>query len=563
MVIFLAAVLTFAGTLGFDYTWDDPPLVTRVQEALSGGKVSQLFTTSFFVQTVQSARYFRPVMMGSLLGDVVLTGGSPWFSHLVNVLIHGINAVLVFFLFNLILGSRPGALAGALLFAVHPVHAEAVSAVSSRMDLMALMFILPAAILWVSPAEDRQERVLLSWMAAALSFLLACFTKETAFMLPAALVGWEALRWRRPNRQQVVGAVFLAASAGGALLARAAVFAREADNGVRTVKAGALWPDANFWTSLKILLVNMRLAVYPFPIRSHWAGSDLVLGGTTFLGAALFIAAVGAAFRKRRHIAAMGITWWAVFTFPVLGFFNLGQVVAAERYAYIPSAGICLIAGILAAGLAEKQRKRMAVKKLLTAGVFLLASWTVFHTLPWTDEVRIYRHVLGSNPAYATPYLNLGVVLAREGQYEEAMEAYNSALELVPGWDKALFNRGNLSSRMGRSAEALADFEKLLDLKPDDWEAALNMGNVLAALGRTGEAVSSYERAAVSGPSSGMPLVALALISAGKGDHGEAARLFGEAAAREPDLSVAYEGLGESYMAMGKPDLAQGALLKA
>jgi len=561
--VFLAAFLTYAVTLGYSYTWDDPSLVARVQDALSSDDVSQLFTSSFYVKKAQSARYFRPVMMGSLLGDILLTGGAPWFSHLVNVLIHAINAVLVLFLLNLVLGHNAGALAGALLFAVHPVHTEAVAAVSSRMDLMALLFIFPAVMLWVSPAGNRSGRILLTWLAASLSFLLACFTKETAFMLPVVLVGWQMLQRRRPDRQMMVGMVFLIAAIAGALLTRAAVFAQEADRGMQAVKAGGLMPDTTLLTSLKILLVNMRLAILPFPGRSQWIGGALSPGTVTLLSAAVFILAAGWAMKRNFVPAGKGLIWWTIFTLPVLGLFNLGQTVAAERYAYIPSVGFCLMFGALVASLPVTVLGNRAFRAAGLAMIFFLGTWGAVHSGPWKNEVALFRYIVHTNPGYPNGYLNLGVALSREGRNEEAMKAYDKARELVPGWVDAAFNRGNLFYRMGRYEEALTDFDSVLKKEPGDWEASLNRGNVLVALGRNDEAVRSYRDAMAVNASSGKPLVGLGVLAARDGEFTRAVRLFTNAATREPVLTEAYEGLGGSYLAMGMHGMAEDAFQKA
>jgi len=562
-VVFLAAFLTYAVTLGYSYTWDDPSLVTRVQDARSSGEVSQLFTSSFYVKNVQSARYFRPVMMGSLLLDVLMTGGAPWFSHLVNVLIHAVNAVLVFFLLNLVLVHKAGALSGALLFAVHPVHTEAVAAVSSRMDLLALLLLFPAALLWLSPADKHLGKIVLTWLAASFSFLLACFTKETAFMLPVVLASWQIMERRRPDRRAMTGIFLMVAAIAGALLTRAAVFARETDSGMQVVKAGALMPDTTIFNSLKILLINLRLQILPFPGRSQWIGEALSPGTVTLLSAVIFVLFAIWAMRRNQDPACKGLAWWIIFTLPVLGFFNLGQTVAAERYAYIPSLGFCLIFGALVASLPVAVLGNRALRAAGLVMVLLLGTWGAVHSGPWKNEVALFRYVVHTNPGYPNGYLNLGVALSREGRDEEAMGSYNTAMELFPGWVDVNFNRGNLYYRMGMYGEALRDFESVLKIEPDDWEASLNRGNALVGLGRTEEAVRSYNHAMAVNGSSGKPLVALGTLAARDGEFSRAARLFTEASRREPGLTEAFEGMGETYAALGMNGMAEDAYLKA
>jgi len=562
--VFLTALAVFAGTLVFDHVWDDPYLLERVRNALSQGEVGSLFSTSFYVKTLSSARYYRPVMLATLLGEVSLTGGAPWFSHLVNVLLHAVNAALVFFLLKRILRQDLGAAVGAFLFAVLPVHAEAVAVLSSRMDLMTLTLLLPAAIWWTHAAGDRNEVSLLSRILAVVTFLLACLTKETALMLPVVLLSWEILRRNQTGRGSSSALLSVILASLGVLFIRWAVFAHESASGVaETAKAGALASPEALPRILKVLLIHMRMAVLPFPSRFQWALTDLTLGWTTILAALCFAVLIAWSLWRRSPGAVQGLLWWSIFTLPVLGFFNLGHVAAAERYAYIPSVGLVMIVGGLAASVTDAFPHRRLAGSLVLAVIVTLGTGAALHSGVYRKEITLFKAVVDDNPRFAVIHLNLGTALAREGRYEEALQSYDRAAALVPGWPDAAFNRGNLFYRTGRFADAVAEYDSVLVQEPDDWETYLNRGNALAALGRTEEAARSYQRASDLNTTTGRPLVGLGVLAARGGAFARAALLFAEAAEREPGLSEAFEGLGETYLAMDLPGDAEGALLKA
>jgi tetratricopeptide (TPR) repeat protein len=563
-VVFIAALVTFAGTIGYGYVWDDPYLIGRIREAISTGEIPGLFTSSFYVKTVSTARYYRPVMLASLLGDITLTGGAPWFSHLVNILVHALNSTLVFLLFKKVLRDDHGALVGALLFAVIPVHAGSVAAVYNRVELMTLALLLPMVLYWTGSEEHNGPQESRFLPLSLLSFFLACLTKETAFMLPAVLFGWEAVRVKRSGHYRLKDLTYMAFAAGAALLVRTTVFALErADTLVPGAGAGTLKPEASLTSILKILMVNMRLAVFPLPGRTHWAATDLSVGWITVLALLFFLLLIGLGFRMSPGSTSRGLVWWAMFTLPVVGIFNLGPVVATQRYVYIPSVGLSLIVGGMVASLPGRVLGRNWVKGLVLAAMIALGISAAVQAQVWKNEVTLFREVTGTNPAFANAHINLGVALAREGRYEEALQAYDKAQSLVPGWVDAAFNRGNLFYRMGRYEEALTDFDLVLKKEPDDWEASLNRGNVLAALGRNDEAARSYRDAMAANASSGKPLVGLGVLAARDGEFTRAVRLFTDAARREPVLTEAYEGLGGSYLAMGMHGMAEDAFLKA
>jgi len=383
-------------------------------------------------------------------------------------------------------------------------------------------------------------------------------------MLPVVFFSLEILRWKRPNRDSAINFLSIASVSGVAFLLRWAVFARDDVWGATgAIKAGALLPAGAFSRILKTLLVNMRLAALPFPFRSQWAGSDLSLEWTTSLAAIFFVFLVVWAFRRCSRSAGVGLLWWSVFTLPVLGFFNLGQVVASERYAYIPSVGLVIIVGGLVASMPDTILSQKRIKYVALSGILILGTGAALHARVLRNEITLFQRVADTNPNYATIYLNLGAALAREGRLEEALLSYENAATLVPGWIDVEFNRGNLFYRMGRHEEALNDFDAVLKKESGDWEAALNRGNVLTALGRYDEAARSYRDALAANESSGKPLVALGVLAARDGEFRRAVRLFADAAKREPDLTEAFEGMGESYLALGMNGLAEASFLRA
>ena len=563
-VVFLAGFLTFAGTVVFDFVWDDLALIRQVENALSEGEPGRLFTSSFHVKVQQSARYYRPVMMASLLFDVIVTGGAPWFSHLVNIFLHALNGVLVLLVLRRIIGNGPGALAGALLFAVHPVHAEVVAVVSSRMDLLALTLLLPAALVYAVPEGSSREVWWPVRILVPVFFFLACLTKETAFMFPLLLLFLLILRGRNSWRNGIIGIIPVFLAAGAAFLARFAVFAVESHPGAASgLRAGAVLPDFSVVRILKLLMVNMGMAVNPFPERFHWFSGDLDFEWGTFLGAVLFLVLLALVLKRNRDCAVRGTAWWSLFIFPVLGIFNLGQSLAAERYAYIPSVGICLMVGGLVASLPSPLPARRLFRGMAAAVAVLLMVAAAAHARNWKNEVTLFSRVVETNPSYADGYVNLGVALARKGRHEDALTAYNKAQALAPGETMAAFNRGNLFESIGRHQEALASFDAVLEKDPDDWEASLNRGNVLAKLGRFEEAAKSYEKALDDSGMSGKPLVGLGVLAAREGRYEKALELFTAASEREPDLSEAFQGMGESLLFLGKAGEAKGAFFRA
>lgn len=150
LVVFLCAFLMFAGTLGHDLVWDDERFIQYAEDVVTEGGVLALVTSEFRPNASDgpNTAYFRPISLASLWLDKHLGADSTVVFHLTNALLDALCSALVLVPFGMVLGSRSGALGGALLFAVHPVHVESVAFVSGRTDLLASVFCLLIGDLW-------------------------------------------------------------------------------------------------------------------------------------------------------------------------------------------------------------------------------------------------------------------------------------------------------------------------------------------------------------------------------------------------------------------------------
>jgi len=394
----------------------------------------------------------RPLLKLSYLINWIVAGPGPFGFHVFNVAVHAANAILVYCLSRRVFCPEPGpADAGpavgpwftSLLFAVHPVHTEAVTYVSGRsMSLMAF-FYLGSLLTYVRGVETGSRFRLFA--ASPALFLAAALTKEVALTLPAALLLWEARRdplggrWSGIARRQAVHWILFFSS----------LFLLVWHPGYRTLLGSALAARAvgeNLLSQVHgvgYLLSRMvwvhRLNIDPeLPVLAAWSPA---VGAEALLFLCAFVAAL-VRFRKS-PVLGFGILWFLLQMLPANSVIPRLDV-ANERHLYLASWGIFLCAGA-AVGRARQGRAfwaRGLLAGALAMGI-LLAGFTVHRNRAYRSEVALWEETVRRSPGSARAYNNLGYAYQLAGMPDEAARCYRESLRLDAGFRIA---RGNLET---------------------------------------------------------------------------------------------------------------------
>jgi tetratricopeptide (TPR) repeat protein len=498
-LLFALACGVYAGSLRNGFTYDDVFVVAANPAVTGEGGPGRIFSSAWWTpddsNPLLHAHLYRPVTILTFRAQQRLAGAAPWHHHLVNVLLHGAVTSLLLLLF-LRLSQSPGtAAAGALLFAVHPIHSEAVVSVVGRAELLAALFVTAAWLLRERPA------------AATALFALGLLSKESAIALPGLILAEEAAlrlrgmasgleRWRRLAVLLSLMAVVVLL----VLLVRAAVL------GTPIGEPGGPFEGApathRLLTAVDVLGRYLQLMVFPVTLSADYSFDQIPM--VTAPGDARFLKGVAAAAScavlawwsaRRVPAAALGIALFFVSLLPVSNIlFGIGTVMA-ERLLYVPSAGLCLAAGALieraarAALPAASPRRLLATACLLAAipaAPFALRCWT--RTADWRDQRTLFETTVRTSPRSALAWLGLGNAYEDEGLFREAEAAYRRAVEIAPALAVGRFNLGNMLRRLGRPAEAILEFERALLLRPTLWQACAELEPLYRRAGRPGEA---------------------------------------------------------------------------
>jgi uncharacterized membrane protein len=436
----LAAVALYLRTVGFGWVYDDPMEVVLNTSVRSLSKLPEIFTTTVWAGSGMETYLYRPFAVLTYALNWQISGAEPWSYHLVNVLLHATAAVLVV---RVALLWRLSALAAGfagLLFAVHPIHVEAVAPVFGRKDLLATVFVLAFALTHRSALQRG------GWRRAAAPLLLLCamLSKEVG-IVGLALVAAQDLRLEADRR------AFLARREVPLLYA-SHIFAVTLFLLVRTSVTGGMGiPDTAFWdnplvaaplaqrvaTALVVAGKGVGLLLLPLgqsPDHSFDAipvvasALDPRLLATLLGGAALVGVAVHP--RLRPTVLPLAAMWYALALLPASNLLVVSGTLFAERLLYLPSVAFCVAAGVLLAWAAERCRW----VGLVAAGVVVVAlsSATVAYARHWSDDVTLFRRAVAASPASTKAHHKLGEELLRRGELGDALRSLRRSLEIAP-----------------------------------------------------------------------------------------------------------------------------------
>jgi len=511
--------------------------------------------------TSPHARNWHPLTTVSHMLDCRLYGLNAGGHHATNVVLHTIAVLLLFRVLRQMTGAFWKSAILAALFAVHPLHVESVAWVSERKDVLSAVFFFLMLDAYVRYA--RAASITRYFVVTAL-FVAGIMSKPMLVTAPIVLLVldyWPLRRFdqiasttgkaevlRSDTRRRILQRIFLEKipwlilSAGVGIV----TFALQKRAAGSIPPLPFLWRAQNAVTSYVIYawktLWPTRLAVfYPHP-------NDTLATWQIVLAIAFLLAITCAAivFRDKRPYLFTGWFWYLVMLVPVIGLVQVGEQGHADRYTYLPSIGLFLIAVWAAGDLAAVGQVRLSRGVTIAGAVVVVAALacTAFtQTSYWRNSETLWTHALAvttdndvahNNLAYlcvdrgeldkamshfeaaskirsgkldphynlgtAFVEMNLGDALARKGQPDEAMAHFEQAIKLQPDYAEAYYNRGNVLFAKGKIDEAIADWEKTLQIQPNDADAHTGLGNALLRKGALKEAIAHYNEAMALAP---------------------------------------------------------------
>lgn len=516
LLVVMAAVLASAAGLDNGFAYDDLVVIADNASVHALRAPWAYFSESYW-GPARGDDLYRPLAVLGFSLQWAIGRGSPLTFHVVNVVLYALSAAAVLALGRQLMPAR-AALLGALAFAVHPVHVEAVGNVVGQSELVAALLVLLAVTLYV---RDRRLGALRggSIVAIVVLYALALFVKEHAIVLPALLVAAELV---------LAPTILTSRREGGAVGAQrlrtlllALTLTAVAYLTIRFVVIGAVTGDAahpalvgigaggRAWVMLALLPEVARLMLWPARLYADYSPQLVEIHATPSLAhlpGLLVLLAWGAlmvlGWRRSRLFTFLG-AWLLVTMLLASNVLVPTGVLLAERTLFLPSVGVALALGAVFA-VFWRSAGRMAVWTLLVLGVMRSSS----RQSAWEDNASVISTMVAEAPELFRGHLLLGETFAVNGDVYRAEPSLRRAVELYPGFPVAQIDFALALRGTGRCEEAIPHFDAGLALDPRSQVAQLNRALCLLQLRRLKEA----RQRAVEGLAEGVSPSAFRLI---------------------------------------------------
>lgn len=530
LLTFLLPFLAFSQSIFQDFSpIDDAFLIINnpIVHRLDFAHLKLAFTTF-------DPELYIPLTLLSFQLDWLLGAGSSVMFHLMNVLLQGLNAVLVgFFVFLLLQGKNSAkgvALTVALLFAVHPLHTEAVVWAAGRKDLLSTFFFLgsvnffslylltsppplhcgerggglsfsehkiPSPSQWRRVGDEDVRRHFL-YVLSLLAFVLGLLSKVLIATLPAILILIVLLQRRETRRRSVVRlAPFFLLSA---IFLYVALFGKERIIASSSLLDTVLMAQKSAFFYIEKLLFPVGLTVfYPFQ------GVMTLTSPQFFFPALINLSLIGVALWqwKKRPLVSFGILFFFITLLPTFFNFHKGDFTffAVDRYAYIPSVGLLLSLVLLGAEIFESLGVSLRIR-VITITIILCSfvGLSMRQTAFWDSPDTLFTHAIDLYPESVSARTALANVLLERNQFPEAFHVLQEGSR-YSDHPELQYDAGLVYSAVGQIDDARTQFLHVLAKNPDHAPAMNALGALDEHEGKMQSAMEWYRKAISADPS--------------------------------------------------------------
>lgn len=570
VLLSLATLCVFWPAIHCDFiNYDDNIYVTansHVKQGLTQPGLAWAFHTT-------TTGNWHPLTWLSLMANAQITGSNAAGFHLVNLLLHIINTLLLFLLLKRLTTELWQSAFVATLFALHPLHVESVAWIAERKDVLSAFFFMLTILAYARFAQNQSRRKVQAtrigketqtvgslfrvpdyWLALSF-FALGLMSKPMLVTLPFVLLlldFWPLHRFNliRSARGLVAEKIpFFILSVMSCAVTFAVQKAGENIQTLATFSVGTRLENAAVSCARYIekTFLPVNLAV-PYPYPSHWPLIEVALAVTLVV----VISWLSLQFARQYPFLTTGWFWFLGMLVPVVGLIQVGTQSMADRYTYLPLIGLLIV---FAWG-GDEIRKRFGLSKLVT-GIFsgLVISACALLTIKqlgyWQNSETLFNHAVSVTQNNTVAYEHLGNYFVANKRFNQAADAYEKAIQINPAFIPAQFDLGSLYLLTGETDKAAGQFEKVLRLSPDSAEAYSNLGYICAAGGNNEKAIAYYDKAIQFKPDFATAYLNRGLVFASEGQWDEAVQNYRKALQFDPTHASTHRDLGNALAHQG------------
>ncbi|MBN1130423.1 MAG: tetratricopeptide repeat protein [Chitinispirillaceae bacterium] len=553
-IIAIATVtfFVFSPSLSNGFTnWDDDRLVLENYDIREFSKrnLTAILSKSYL-------NHYAPITMLSFMAEYSLFGTHPLPYHATNLLLHILNASLVFVLVSALSGKRRVALLTALLFAVHPLRVESVAWIAERKGLLSACFYFSSLLMFVRYRSAGRG----GWyVGSLLAFAAALLSKSMAMSLPFVLLLLDHVQGRRIDRKSLLEKTpfFLFAMACGII---AIIGAHDsADHHSVTLVGRIMSPlmAIIFYVYKTVVPVHL-CALYDGGGMSGWAAPT----GMIIL-LALIVLVIHSRFDPKKKI--FGSVFFLITLVPALQIVSSGGWTnLADRYSYLPQLGLLYLFAEMAAD--AHRRSGVPAQRMLVAGIAAVVLCCMVLTsrqcVVWRNSLSLWNDAISKCPG-AVAYCNRGIAWKSAGEIEKAIEDLDRSIRIDSSYAFSYGNRGELFIRQGDLESALDDLTRAISLDPRYANAYRNRGSIYLYRGEYDRALSDFEQDIRLNPWHAGSYYNRGLAYSLKNDFKRAVADYTQAIALDSTCSRAYFNRGIVFQKIGDGERERNDLKKA
>jgi tetratricopeptide (TPR) repeat protein len=591
LLVLILGILGYSNTLNAPFQFDDTPNIVN----------NPIIKNLDYYITPAEAKSYKdfaeyPLLINRYIGSLTfalnykinkldVTG-----YHVVNILIHLINSVLIYWFVHLTFiilasgagGNNPGfrkhastiAFFTSLLFVTHPIQTQAVTYIVQRFASLATMFYFFSIIMYIKfrstsndsnsevPGKNISARALVYYVVALFAAVLAMKTKEIAFTLPAMIALYEFLFFKGEIKNRIL---YLVPFILTMLIIPATIIYIVGVGGGTATRLATDMPRLDYLsTEFRVIITYIRLIFLPvaqnldydYPLYHSLFGPEVFL---SFLALLLICLTVIYFFWHYKKILPLtrviffGTAWFFATLSIESSIIPIKDVIFEHRM-YLPSFGIFLGISALLVMIIERCRQKWVegtvfLAVILTALVF--TGLTYSRNNVWTDNVALWQDVVNKSPGKARGIANLGVAHAEQGNLDRAIKYYKKAISVAPSYAQAYLNLGQAYLDKGFLNESIKAYENAININPINSEAYNNLGTAYLDKGLIDESIKSFQKAIDINPSDAFSHYNLGCAYFDKGLIDESVKSYRKAINIDPSHASAHYNLGGAYMKQG------------
>lgn len=489
---FLGAAVMFAYGISLrnGFVWDDTQIIVNNLINREWANLPKILLGPDVVYADDPGSYYRPLNRLMYAIEYHLYGLQPFGYHLLNLLLHLGNVILLFTYGKKIFASSNSAFIAALFFAVHPINSEAINFISGRNNLFTTFFVL-ASLLFFHFARERHS--IMYTLLSTLSFLGGLFCKEIALMLLPILFFYP-IQIESSGKLDIKGKVvfflpFILATLIYFYLRFTALSQLVLQPGMNT----AIWD--RLIMNLYIIPAYASLLVVPFGYKVYypltvdiWQNLKWLLPVWGVFGCICYLL-----IRSGSKIVYFALLWLLCNYVPISNIIEIPSGLMAERFTYLPFIGIWLLIGAITDFLIKRGVSINRIFSVAAVIAIVLAFSSSIRSMDWENDLTLFSSLVAVDPQSVNGHYNLGGWYREHNDLINAQIQWEQTVRLQPRHTKALSQLGSVAFVENRLNDAERLYRLALSARNDNAEAQYNLALILEMTGRNAEALDHYK----------------------------------------------------------------------